>query len=321
LLGASNVDFDAFSGGRLTLGTWLDEAGTIGVEGRGLLLERRLLAPRFSSDPLGNPGLGVPFFNTLTNQEDFATFASPNNLVGTIQTTFTSQLWGAEASLFVNTIRLDTFTLDVLAGFRYAGLQENLTLQANSAPLPGVGAAFAGAVVPPPGITGIIDQFRAENHFYGGQLGAQAEWRHGPFAVNLAGRVALGATHHVLDVAGESTLSVGPVGPSRTVPGGLFAQPSNIGHLSTDLFAVIPEVEVKLVYEVTRHLRAHVGYNFMYWSSVVRPGAQINRNVNPAQAPTFGEFGTPGGSAQPAPLLTTTDFWAQGLTFGLELRF
>ena len=54
------------------------------------------------------------------------------------------------------------------------------------------------------------------------------------------------------------------------------------------------------------------GYNFMYWSNVVRPGDQIDRNINPNLAPVFG--GTAGGvgAAAPARLNRETDFWAHG---------
>jgi hypothetical protein len=106
--------------------------------------------------------------------------------------------------------------------------------------------------------------------------------------------------------------------------GGLLALPSNIGTESRDRFAVVPEVGVSLGYSVTDRLRVSVGYNFLYWSSVVRPGDQINRNLDVLQIPNFG---IPAGAAvptnptQPVRQFNTTDFWAHGLTFGVEIRF
>jgi hypothetical protein len=50
---------------------------------------------------------------------------------------------------------------------------------------------------------------------------------------------------------------------------------------------------------------------------------QIDRGINPVQAPAI--TGVPNapliGPARPAPLFNTTDFWAQGMNFGLEVRY
>ena len=93
--------------------------------------------------------------------------------------------------------------------------------------------------------------------------------------------------------------------------------------VSEDPSARIPEITGTVGYQFTDRLRCFVGYNVMYWSSVVRPGDQINRIINPSQIPGFGTGITPGpGSpAQPAFAFRSSDFWAQGITFGLEWRF
>jgi Putative beta barrel porin-7 (BBP7) len=59
----------------------------------------------------------------------------------------------------------------------------------------------------------------------------------------------------------------------------------------------------------------------MYLSSVVRPGDQVDRTVNVANVPTSLAFGLPGGPASPAPQFVRTDFWAQGVTFGVLFKF
>ena len=53
----------------------------------------------------------------------------------------------------------------------------------------------------------------------------------------------------------------------------------------------------------------------------VLPGDQINRTVNPGLVPTSQTFGTAGGPLQPSPIFQRTDFWAQGVNFGLEYRY
>jgi hypothetical protein len=83
---------------------------------------------------------------------------------------------------------------------------------------------------------------------------------------------------------------------------------------------VIPEARLQVGYDVTRRLRATVGYDFLYVSDVLRPGNQIDANVNANQSGLFGT-GTIQSPALPAPLLQRSDYWAQGITFGLEFRF
>jgi hypothetical protein len=61
----------------------------------------------------------------------------------------------------------------------------------------------------------------------------------------------------------------------------------------------------------------------MYWNDVVRPGNQVDRSVNLTQNVVLDPngVGTQVGPAQPAPLFDRSAFWAQGLTFGLEVQF
>ena len=108
--------------------------------------------------------------------------------------------------------------------------------------------------------------------------------------------------------------------PVPVVRGGFFTQPTNIGSRQSDEFSIMPEVQAKLSWHVIPQLRAFAAYNFLYWSDVARPGGQIDRGLNLSQSPEFGG-GVLVGPARPAPLLNSTDFWAHGLSFGLELQF
>ena len=79
-------------------------------------------------------------------------------------------------------------------------------------------------------------------------------------------------------------------------------------------------MNAKLSYNVARWLVAHVGYDFMYWNAVVRPGAQVNRNLNLTQSPIFGANAL-AGVAQPSSLFRTSDYYLHGLSAGLEFRY
>ena len=72
-------------------------------------------------------------------------------------------------------------------------------------------------------------------------------------------------------------------------------------------------------YQVTSHLRAYAGYTFLYWDQVVRAGQQVDLTVNPNLLPPV--TAPVSGPLRPAPRLENSSFWAQGIDFGLELRF
>ena len=74
-------------------------------------------------------------------------------------------------------------------------------------------------------------------------------------------------------------------------------------------------------YQITPRLRGTVGYTFIYWPNVFRPGDQIDTNINLSQLPFVTGPGTLVGAAVPAPRNKGSDFWAQGLNFGLEFRY
>lgn len=158
-------------------------------------------------------------------------------------------------------------------GFRYADLEEKLTLVNSTTDL-----LF-------PSTTVLTDQFGTRNQFYGGQLGGRVSWAGERFSVEASAKVALGATHQgSITQAGPGATTPG------TFPGGFFAQPTNIERSTSDAFSVIPSVDLKVGYQITPRLRGTVGYDFLYWSNVVRPGDQIDRSINLTQSPVL----TPG---------------------------
>ena len=64
---------------------------------------------------------------------------------------------------------------------------------------------------------------------------------------------------------------------------------------------------------------ATVGYSFIYWSRVVRPGDQIELDVNPDLLPP--ELDPVEGALRPRFAFNDTDYWLHGLNVGLECRF
>jgi len=342
LFGGSDVDNQMREGGRFSGGFWLDNCHTIGLEGSYFFLGSRSV--RFdgaSNGALGSALIARPFFDVISGIQNAQLVAFPGIASGEIHLTSSSRLQGAELNIlcmpccdacaeqacpFEDTAKHNSFCstccgcnywVSLLSGFRYLQLDEGLGIteisRVNPA-LPAGNPLFGGSTI------AAADQFDTHNYFYGAQIGAQAEvcWRR--VFVNVLGKVALGATHEVVDVHG-ATVIISPAGPTVTTPAGFLASESNGGHFTRDVFAVVPELGITVCYQITKQLRASVGYTFLYCSSVLRPGDQVDVGLSGTQLPTDTRFNPQAGPARPAVLLRDTDFWAQGINFGLEFRY
>ena len=339
LFGGGNLDYGERPGARFSIGTWFDTAGTIGFDASYFFLSGN---PRgfndSSSGATGSASLARPFFNVLTGSPSFETVSLPGYIPGSVRVSSNSDFQGAQANFLFNLCCSKNccptdaccptdgccptpccvpsgYRVDLIAGFRYLQLNEDLGISENLAFLPTVPPPFV------PGSTiGVYDHFETRNNFYGGQIGARMEWWRGNFFVNVLGVVALGDTQQEVLVNGVTTFT-SPTGAVIREPGGLLAQATNIGSRSRDELSFVPEVNFNVGYQFTSHWSAYVGYSFLYWSSVVRPGNQIDIGVNPTQIPSASGQGTLIGPARPAPLFNATNFWAQGINVGLQYRW
>jgi hypothetical protein len=311
LFGGSGVGGDLRSGMRLTAGAWCDDEGLMGVEASGFFLGQRSL--HFSANSSTFPVLARPFFSITQGTESAQVAASPGLSQGTVSVGGPSSLWGAEIDLRCNLCCGCLGRLDFLVGPRYLQLDEGLHISEYLLGLSGAGQ-FAGSHI------NVSDSFNTRNQFYGGQLGLNYEFAYGPWSLDLLGKLALGEVHQVVDVSGGQVI-ISPTGAVTTFNGGLLALATNSGHFTRDRFAVLPELGITLGFQVTDWCRLSVGYSFLYLSSVVRPGDQIDRVLNVTRIPNFVPGAVPSGPLRPMPLIHDTDFWAQGINFGVEFRF
>jgi Putative beta barrel porin-7 (BBP7) len=320
LYGGNGLDYDAFSGGRFAGGLWLTPNHVIGVEGGGFLLEDKPLSFLAGSDANGNPVLARPIFNATTGTETVELISAPGIVSGSVAVTSHSSLDGWDINLTTRCHYSNCSTLDLLVGYRNVHLGEDLNIYQSSTVLPGGVAGFAGSSIAAPGSFLVTDQFGTLNEFYGAQFGGRWEYRSDHWFVNALSKIALGDSHEVVTIAG-TTATTPAGGTSSTLNGGLLALSSNSGRQTRDEFAVVPEIGINLGYAFTPEIRVFVGYTFLYWSDVVRPGDQVNRTINPALVPTSPTFGNGTGAALPGRGVSSTDFWAQGINLGLELRY
>lgn len=323
LYGDRPIGYGTFSG--LRLGAGIELAPGLAIEGNYFTLERRSQNFSASSDANGSPLIGIAFFNTAIGLEDALLTANPDAnrgiWTGTASVVSSTRLQGWELNLAGQRQGCGPWTFTALAGFRALSLDEDLSIGNQFTPtLPGA-LTFNGAPVPAGTLLSDSDHFRTRNHFYGGQVGGRAEWQQGPFSLTIMGKIAFGATQEIITIDGSSSMAPPGGGAAVTVPGGVYAQTSNIGRYYQSAFAVVPEVGLNLGLAITERLTAKVGYSFLYWSRVARPGDQIDRNVHEALIPTHQFFGQSTPDGRPAPTFRQTEFWAQGINFGLEYRY
>ncbi len=308
LIGNDDVTFGGRGGGRFVFGFSFDAEQTWGFEGSYFFLADESVSQSVSSD--GSPGsalLAFPFFDPTLPGESSSFLANPGAFAGNAVLTVTDFLQGLDLNLIHNVHSRDGIRLDLLGGFRWVNLQENFSFITDSP-----------SVAPnPPDFFHTFDRFNANNNFYGGQLGLRASYDNTRLFLNATGKVALGATVEQLSVNGGTFSSFG------SAPGAYLAQPTNMGTMSQSQFAVVPELNLNFGVRLTPWASVVVGYSFLYVSSVARTGDQIDRVINPSQAPAItGNFaGSLSGPARPALNIRDTDFWAQGLNFGLQFRW
>ncbi len=363
-------------GGRFTLGGWLDNDQTFGIEARYLLLNSYA---GYRANP-GDNVLAIPYQNALTGAQasyfvnlpgTYTSFTStyinttPGVFVhlsdsidydlarGSLDIRSTSFLQGGEANAVLNLGRAANWRLEGIAGLRFIELDETLFIGSSVSENYLHATAFEPALGLPTGATQVVDQFvgvvnrmdnfETRNTFYGGQLGLRGDYGWGRFSISAGGQVGLGLMHEEVSISGSTeTIGTTTMTPTQRIflagiplivatgapnqvttginssRGGLFAQPTNSGIYNRDRFAVVPEGILKLNYRFTDRITGSIGYTFRYMSSVARPGDQINTTVNPALLTTTPSAATP---SQPSFQFHSGDYWAQGINFGVELRY
>jgi hypothetical protein len=317
--GDSRLDFGNFSGMRFRAG--LPLGPLLSVEGAYFLLEQRAVHFGINSDAGGNPLLTRPAVSADTGGPITYSVSFPGALAGAVAIDARTRLQGAEVNLAGNVVNDNTVRFDVLGGLRGLDLAESLQISEGLTPLAASALTFNGAGVTPPGTVSLFDSFRAANHFYGGQLGGRLDWQRDGVCLTIAAKVAMGVTQQTVTIDGGSTLLTPGAAPVFA-PGGILAQPTNIGLHSRTAFSVVPEAGLEFGYQIRPWMRATVGYTFLYWSAVARPGNQIDHTISFIQVPTDPSFGTGSPATHPAlPSVRDSGFWAQGANFSLTFSY
>jgi Putative beta barrel porin-7 (BBP7) len=317
LFGNRSLDFGAFSGIRLTGG--FDLLDGLGVEVGYFALERCTASYATKSDENGNPVIARPVFDSQGQTQNAYLYALPNTAFGSVAVLAHSRLQGGEVNLTACLYDTTSVTFKVLGGFRSLELNEDLTIDGDVTPLAPGFLTFLGQPADPPSSFNDHDSFKVRNKFYGGQMGCQFGWRAQRFSFDFLGKLAFGSTQKMVFIDGLSTANVSDSSTSN--PGGLLAQPSNMGRHYHSSFGIIPEIGLTAGCQLTQQFKATIGYNFLYWNRVARPGDQIDRSVAPGQVARDPNFDSSTENLRPMFQMHETGFWAQGLTAGLEFQY
>lgn len=321
-------------GARFTAGFWLDSEETLGLEGSGFYLTRRSLGFHSTNGNSVNQFLvDFPFTSsvfvvtpatattaeTSTLRRTFPTFVvrqSTSDLGGRTS----NALWGAELNARSTSASLGAAS--TLFGLRYINFREDLQTD-NSVRLflppgfqdqTGVGTDLM-TNLPTDLRYRTLDSVNTRNDFYGAQVGLDLDMDLGRFTLALGTKAALGVMHQTVNILGRTTLPDGSV-----TAGGLLSSANDAGSHSRNRIAFASDGHVKVGYRITPNWRAYVGYDFMYLSTVLRPGDQTGLSSSTIQvtvAGTTNQFGV----SQPAYRSQATDLWINGISVGMDIRF
>lgn len=300
-------EFPMTPGFQVNLG-WDRGDGAFGVEVSGFLMEQAANSQRFDADANGAPNSYLPYQDPQ-NAYQALPFTVPGVTTGNSLAVGSTRIWGIEADGLVPfTIARGDFNYygKFLIGARYLDLTDRVRVR-NTLRLVADPTQFA---------TG-AEQFSTHNQFAGPQVGTTLGVARGRWSVEYTLKLAGGFTHQTRNIEGNPLESYTLLSP-LLVPGPLQALPSNIGSEKANRVTLVPEIALKSKVDLTSWCTLSLGYSLLYWNKVLCPGDQMNPYVNITQLPFRGPFtGTP----DPKPQFDHTDYFAQGLNFGMEFRY
>jgi hypothetical protein len=301
-----------FRGGfRANAGYWFDDARTLGIEGDFFFVQNSKKGRTEASDANGFPIIARPFTDAVTGESSALLVAFPGGVRGVADVRAENFAIGGGFHFLYDLLGGPCGRLDAMLGFRYLGVFDEITFEQDSTSLV-AGSTFGQRLQ-------ILDRFNAKTNFYGVVLGLSGERKVGFWFFGARGSLALGGVRQHLRIDGRTVITP-PNGQPEATFRGLYAQASNIGGNADTAFAVLPEIGLRFGVQLTESGRFYLGYNWMYLNNVIRAGDQIDTQVNTEFLLPPG--GTATGPQRPALLnFKTTDYWLQGLCFGMEIKF
>lgn len=310
--GLDGIESGLLPGFRLSGGMYLGDCDKVAIGGRvfGIFSDDQ----QFNAASDGSTSLGVPFYNVTgqTNPRNdaylvgFTAGDGSRVSVGELSARSDLDMISAEASLYWLLGRSANHRIDLVSGYTFSKLKNSIGLSSTSTNL------ATGDGITDGTIFRIDDLFATQNVFNGGHLGVLSIVTRSRVSLSTLAKISFGNMRQSSAVTGSTSQEFG--GNQTMFAGGIFAQPSNIGEITRDSFAFIPELGLKLGYSVRENVQLTLGYTFLMYSSVVMAGDQIDQVVDLAQV-----NGVAG--LRPAPDFQDTSFWMQGIDLGLSWNY
>jgi hypothetical protein len=260
------------------------------------------------------PVLARPFYDTLAGTPASFVFGLAGLVDGVVAVRTRTTLWGLEAN--ATTMMSDAGTAFV--GVRHLELTDEMRVLTQDT-VGAIGSFITGTFLPAGSFEAQGDRFTARNQFTGAQVGYRYQHGWGRIGLDARASLAVGVTSERVTVEG-GTQTFDPLGVPRGAPAGFLALPSNTGQFDRDRFTAVPELGLRVTYQVKPGVQLFAGYDVLYWSRVARAGDQVDIGQDPRQNPSSFNFAT-GRYDRPALLLRDTDFWAHGLSFGVRVEY
>jgi hypothetical protein len=312
ILGPGQFGPDFQTGFRVRVGGWLDSCGNQGFDASYFFLGRGRQTETFDSNRF--PTIVRPIFAPNSNSEFGEVVARPGFSAGRLVVDQDSLLWGADVNYKCAICSTCDGGRGWFIGYRHLNLTERLNITEFI-------TALSTDTGDPVGTRVVVgDRFETRNRFHGGQVGYWWQRKMDRFEIDARASVALGVTNHVLDISGFQQRTR-PGQSTQPFVGGLLATGPNLGQFRRSSFSVVPEGLVNVGYRLSKNVKIYGGYNFLYWSNVLRPGDQIDRVVDVSLVPNPPVGVPPSGQNRPQPTFTRSDYWAQGIQLGVEFRW
>ncbi|MBB3209383.1 hypothetical protein FHS27_005223 [Rhodopirellula rubra] len=313
VLFGGSINDGSTAGLRLEGGFFLTPTAAFGIEGEYFSLAEQ--DDGFSGGT-GRQILARPFYDTNADQETSQLIDYPGLVDGSLsirsESNLRSFLIAGRASLCPtcggNCVACrNTDRVDWIVGYRNVRLEDGLSFSETLESLdPGA-----------PGTVQLSDRFHSKNEFNGLQLGVAYQANLKRIWLESLLRVAVGQNTQTVSISGQTAIT--EFGTTENYPGGLLAQQFNSGTYERDEFTMIPEIGLTLGVRIFDWMHATAGYTLVYLPAVVRAGDQIDTDVNPnLLAPPVDPLT---GSRRPEFRYVESDYYAQGLSLGLQLQF
>jgi hypothetical protein len=271
-------------------GFWLNEERTAGFDASLFLLPQAGTNSAFFSN---SSTLLLP-----TPVGPFPLADPTRDYAGAFQAGFNTRFTSADVNYRNNILCSPDARLDALIGYRFAHIGDE-------------GAIYGKRLGPGGEIVRFRDDITAINNFHGGQIGLSGEYRMDRWYVSGTGKVAFGAVFTDTDLEGKFRVN------GTVVPLGFYARPGVNGPRDHSSFAVMPVVGLTLGRQLSDHARIYLGYNFLYLNSLTRAPDVVDPTPTVLAANPQG----PLAAATVRRDATTSDFWVQSLSLGMEWRY